>query len=131
MAAGLTVARKGIEPAMERLGELLAKAGAGTEGRRDHRIGEPGEDRDRRRNRPSRVDQRLERAEDLATSLIPFRMALGLEAKAELLRDRYGNWIELKPVEIPKEEEKKKSEERIGNFIKARADLDTVLLVKF
>lgn len=38
MAAGLTVARDRIEAAMERLGELLAKEGAGAGGPRDHRI---------------------------------------------------------------------------------------------
>lgn len=38
MAAGLTVARDRIEAAMDRLGELLAREGAGAEGPRDHRI---------------------------------------------------------------------------------------------
>ncbi|NNL35031.1 MAG: single-stranded-DNA-specific exonuclease RecJ [Silicimonas sp.] len=38
MAAGLTVARDGIEAAMARLGDLLAKEGAGSEGPRDHRV---------------------------------------------------------------------------------------------
>jgi single-stranded-DNA-specific exonuclease len=38
MAAGLTVARDAIDAAMERLGELLAKEGAGTDGHRDLRI---------------------------------------------------------------------------------------------
>ena len=38
MAAGLTVARERIEAAMDRLGDLLAKEGAGVEGPRDHRI---------------------------------------------------------------------------------------------
>ncbi len=38
MAAGLTVARDRIEAAMERLGELLAKEGAGADGPKDHRI---------------------------------------------------------------------------------------------
>jgi single-stranded-DNA-specific exonuclease len=38
MAAGLTVARDKLEAAMERLGELLAKQGAGTGGREDLRI---------------------------------------------------------------------------------------------
>jgi single-stranded-DNA-specific exonuclease len=38
MAAGLTVAADRIEAAMARLGELLAKEGAGADGPRDHRI---------------------------------------------------------------------------------------------
>ncbi|MEM0947341.1 MAG: single-stranded-DNA-specific exonuclease RecJ [Pseudomonadota bacterium] len=38
MAAGLTVARDGLEQAMARLGELLARQGAGTEGRADLRL---------------------------------------------------------------------------------------------
>jgi single-stranded-DNA-specific exonuclease len=38
MAAGLTVARDKLEAAMERLGELLAKQGAGAGGREDLRI---------------------------------------------------------------------------------------------
>ena len=38
MAAGLTVAKDRIEAAMARLGELLAREGAGAEGPRDHRI---------------------------------------------------------------------------------------------
>ena len=38
MAAGLTVAEDKIEAAMERLGELLARAGAGRDGPRDLRI---------------------------------------------------------------------------------------------
>lgn len=38
MAAGITVARAGIERAMERLGELLARAGAGGTGPRELRI---------------------------------------------------------------------------------------------
>lgn len=38
MAAGLTVARDQLEPAMARLGELLARQGAGTAGPRDLRL---------------------------------------------------------------------------------------------
>ena len=38
MAAGLTVMREKLEPAMARLGELLARQGAGAEGPRDLRI---------------------------------------------------------------------------------------------
>lgn len=38
MAAGLTVARDQLEPAMARLGELLAKQGAGQRGRADLRL---------------------------------------------------------------------------------------------
>ncbi|WP_413718539.1 single-stranded-DNA-specific exonuclease RecJ [Silicimonas sp. MF1-12-2] len=38
MAAGLTVAADRIEAAMARLGEMLAKEGAGADGPRDHRI---------------------------------------------------------------------------------------------
>ena len=36
--------------------------------RRDHRVGEPGEHGDLRRDRPARVDERLERAEALAAA---------------------------------------------------------------
>ena len=38
MAAGLTVARDQLEPAMARLADLLAREGAGADGPRDHRI---------------------------------------------------------------------------------------------
>ncbi|MCB2134992.1 MAG: single-stranded-DNA-specific exonuclease RecJ [Rhodobacteraceae bacterium] len=38
MAAGLTVARERLEPAMARLGELLSRQGAGAEGPRDLRL---------------------------------------------------------------------------------------------
>ncbi len=38
MAAGLTVARETLEPAMERLGDLLARQGAGAAGPRDLRL---------------------------------------------------------------------------------------------